>query len=268
MNRVWLKRQAKDIISNTKPHPLVTSAIYILLLLLISMLLSSIIGSYIQNDTLNSIGDIFEKYGAAARNPDFINSSDFYSMFEELEDSANELYGQFRSFLTSPLSVTLYLALLLMNFIINIGFTIFSLNVASGRESSPWNLLDGFGVFFRAVWLGILMSVFISLWTCLFVIPGIIAIYRYRMAIYLLLEKPELSAYECIRESSRMMRDHKWELFVIDLSFILWDFASTLPVLGYAVKILYEPFRAVTNALFFKQRYAEAYQSPNPEPQI
>ncbi len=268
MNRVWLKHQAKDTISNTKPHPLVTSAIYILLLLLISMLISNIIGSHVQNDTLNSIGKIFGKYSTAAQNPDFFDSPEFNFMLDELEDSYDELMGQFKSFLTSPLSVTLYLALLLMNFMINIGFTIFSLNVASGRESSPWNLLDGFGVFLRAVWLSILMTVFISLWTCLFVIPGIIAIYRYRMAIYLMLENPGLSAYECIRESSSMMKGHKWELFVIDLSFILWDLASSLPVLGYAVRILYEPFRAVTNALFYRQRYAETHQSPNPEPQI
>ena len=89
-------------------------------------------------------------------------------------------------------------------------------------EASYWNLFDAFGMFFRVIWLYILEGVFIFLWSLLFIIPGFIAFYRYRQALYLLLEHPEMSALQCISESKRIMAGHKGELFVMDLSFFGW----------------------------------------------
>ena len=58
--------------------------------------------------------------------------------------------------------------------------------------------------------------------------PGIVAAYRYRQALYLLLDHPERSAWQCLRESSALMSGHKWELFVLDLSFIGWGIVGSL----------------------------------------
>jgi len=69
--------------------------------------------------------------------------------------------------------------------------------------------------------------VFTSLWSLLFVIPGIIKQYSYSQAIYLYAEdvaagRPIQSARAYLKRSARMMRGHKMELFVIQLSFIGW----------------------------------------------
>lgn len=54
----------------------------------------------------------------------------------------------------------------------------------------------------------------------IFVIAAIALIsYRYRMADYLLIEKPQLGALGAMRESQRMMRGNKIAMFKIDLSF-------------------------------------------------
>ena len=60
------------------------------------------------------------------------------------------------------------------------------------------------------------------LWSMLFFFPGVTAHYRYRLAYYILLDDPEKSALQCIRESKTLMRGNKLELFLVDLSFLGW----------------------------------------------
>jgi len=81
-----------------------------------------------------------------------------------------------------------------------------------------------FGGFTRPLeltWLLALMNFLVFLWGLLFVIPGLIAIYRYRQAWYLKSENPDWSAWKCLRESGLMMKGSKWQAFCLDLSFVI-----------------------------------------------
>ncbi|MBO4915695.1 MAG: DUF975 family protein [Oscillospiraceae bacterium] len=79
-----------------------------------------------------------------------------------------------------------------------------------------------------------LRDLFIALWAILFVIPGIIMAYAYRMTPYILAEHPEMRGSEAIKASKEMMKGYKWEAFVYDISFIGWYFLDilTLGILG------------------------------------
>lgn len=88
--------------------------------------------------------------------------------------------------------------------------------------------LEGFGMFWKAFSLYIIYSVKIWLWSLLFVIPGIIATFRYSMCFYLRVDHPDWTAGQCIRESGRLMRGNKWKLFTIQFSFIGWAFLAAL----------------------------------------
>ena len=109
------------------------------------------------------------------------------------------------------------------------------------------------GLFFRVLWLGILEGLLIFLWSLLLVVPGIVAAYRYRQALYLLLDHPEKSAWQCLRESGALMSGHKWELFVLDLSFLGW---AMLSAMFAPVSIWLDPYRAITNAGFYNRLIA------------
>lgn len=74
----------------------------------------------------------------------------------------------------------------------------------------------------------LLKGLFIFLWTLLLIIPGLIKAYSYSMAEYIAYEHPELTPAQAIRKSEEMMRGHKWELFVLDLTFIGWFLLSIL----------------------------------------
>ena len=79
-----------------------------------------------------------------------------------------------------------------------------------------------------------LADLFLALWTLLFVIPGIVKSYSYRMVPYIISDYPELSATEAITKSREMMKGHKFDAFVLDLSFIGWYIltALTFGILG------------------------------------
>lgn len=82
-------------------------------------------------------------------------------------------------------------------------------------------------------------------------IPGIIATYRYRMAKFILLDNPDMGVMDCIRASKQMMKGHKWECFVLELSFIGWQLLAGLPYIGYAVMIWTAPYINTTMVLYY-----------------
>lgn len=71
-----------------------------------------------------------------------------------------------------------------------------------------------------------LRALFTGLWSMLFVIPGIIKSYEYRMIPYLLAENPRLEYSEAFRISKELMDGQKWDAFVLDLSFLGWALLS------------------------------------------
>ena len=77
-------------------------------------------------------------------------------------------------------------------------------------------------IFGKALGLRIVMIIFILLWSFLFIIPGIVAAYRYSMATYIMAENPDIGIMEAIDASKEMMKDRKWALFCLDISFIGW----------------------------------------------
>ena len=119
-----------------------------------------------------------------------------------------------------------------------------------GEQASASALFSGFGEFFwKALWLKILKALFIFLWSLLFIIPGIIAAYRYAMADYALCENPEMSARDALRESARMMKGNKWRLLCLRLSFLGWHILS-LFTLGIGTVFL-APYTGQAEAVFY-----------------
>ena len=112
--------------------------------------------------------------------------------------------------------------------------------------------------FGRAVLLRLLISIFTALWSLLFVIPGIIAAYRYSMAFYILADNDNISALDALNAGKEMMRGHKWQLFKLHLSFIGWiilccltcgiGFIFLSPYINTAQANFYEYLRGIRSA--------------------
>ena len=64
------------------------------------------------------------------------------------------------------------------------------------------------------------------LWSLLFIIPGIVKSYEYRMIPYILGENPDMNREQVFAMSKQMMDGNKWSLFCLDFSFIGWMILS------------------------------------------
>ncbi|MBQ7014055.1 MAG: DUF975 family protein [Oscillospiraceae bacterium] len=90
---------------------------------------------------------------------------------------------------------------------------------------------------------------YITLWGLLFVIPGIAKNMEYFLVPYLIAENPKLSWKRASEISSRTMDGEKWNLFVLQLSFLGWYILGALCccVGTYAV----QPYEHATYAEFY-----------------
>lgn len=142
----------------------------------------------------------------------------------------------------------------------------FELTKGSGVEVST--LFSAFPSLGKALWLNILIGVFTFLWSLLFYIPGIIKALSYSMANYILADNPEMTAREALRESKIIMHGHKWELFVLNLSFILWEILGVF-TLGIAF-VYVVPYISATTANFYQsiKRQPKVEEIPVEEPTI
>lgn len=228
-----LKNTAKQVIRQSKPNVIAVGAVYCVLTIILSILSSRLI----------STGYSDSKYQWFLS---YIASGDFDPAIRVLMDMR-----------PSGGAVAIYLLLEASIAIVAVGFNVFLLRTIRGDSPSAGNLLDGFGFFWRILLINILMDLFVALWGLLLVIPGIIASYSYSMALYLLIDHPEYSVMDCIRESKRMMRGHKMEFFILQLSFIGWMLLvqfSVLPGMRIlsALQLWTVPYISMTFALYYE----------------
>lgn len=127
--------------------------------------------------------------------------------------------------------------------------------IEAAYEQKTVNDMDLLGMAFgrgKSTYLNVVKVMFFKglyegLWTLLFIVPGVIKAYEYRMIPYILAENPDVDVKDAFLYSREMMDGEKWNAFVLDLSFIGWGLLSTLTcgILG----IFYvNPYVNMTNA--------------------
>lgn len=91
-------------------------------------------------------------------------------------------------------------------------------------------------------------------WTLLLIVPGIIKEYEYAFVDYILNDQPDITPEDALELSSRMTDGLKWEMFVLDLSFILWALlASVLAVFTLGLS-------GIALNVYTNQTHAQLYQ--------
>ena len=234
LSTAQLKNSAKHIIRNSKPNAVYVGAVYCILNIILSLLSSRLINA-------GFTAARYEQFVAHMRN-------------EQWEYALRLL----QDMMPGPGAMAIYLLLEASISVVSVGFVIFLLHTIRRANPSYGNLLDGFGFIWRILLLDILVCLFISLWGLLFFIPGIIASYSYCLSTFLLIDHPEYSVLDCIRESKRMMQGHKMERFLLDVSFIGWilliSLSSVVPGLGIlaAVQIWTVPYMNMTFTLYYE----------------
>ena len=227
IDRTAAKLQAKQLIRESQPSMLTAALLYTLLTALIGWLSLRLTG--VDTNTMNEMLQLASEG----------NSEAVMEMMTKATPSAG----------ASLIDMLLRLAMA----VVGVGFSLFVMNSVRRSQPAIGNLLDGFGMFPRVLFLIILQIVFIFLWSLLLVIPGIIAAYRYSFAVYVMIDHPEMSAMDCLRESKRLTTGYKRQLFLLDLSFILWFLLTMIPIVGYIAQVYVTPYMESARVLYYEQ---------------
>ena len=226
LSRPAVKQQARDLIADKRRTVLITSLIFLVLMAFLGALSYQIIG-YTPKE--------LERYASYFYAGDLERAVEYLASLEPT--TGESLVNTLLNMVTGILSL---------------GYLIFLVHLVRGEEIVAANLLDGFGYWWKVILLDLLVGLIVSLWSMLFLVPGIIASYRYRMARYLLITHPELSITECMAASKAMTDGHKWELFVLDLSFLGWELLAVVPIVGWVLSIWIVPYVSTTSVLYYE----------------
>jgi len=117
-------------------------------------------------------------------------------------------YGEFLSYLLAgPLQL---------------GMSVYFLNILNERPASIENLLEGFKPLLKVLLVYLVISIGTFLGIILLIIPGIIVSLGLSMSFYILFENPNLTIEEVLKESWNLTNGYKMELFFLHIRFIPW----------------------------------------------
>ena len=147
---------------------------------------------------------------------------------------------------------------------IALGYYMVYLDVTYGEKPQVATLFRPFKeCYAQSVLVNILVTVFTLLWSLLLIVPGIIKSFSYSQAMFILAENPGMTAKEAIDESKLIMDGHKFELFVLYLSFIPWFLLGYVTLgLGF---IYVAPYMTLTITNFYhniKRQNAQVVDAP------
>ena len=191
-------------------------------------------------------------------------TSDFEALsgYVESEAAMNLLYAFVGVF--AIIAVVVGLVYFIIGGAVELGYKKFNLNLVDQNGEARFNNL--FSQFHRlgtGIVMNLLLALYTTLWSLLFLIPGIIKGYSYAMTPYILAENPQMSANQAITESRRLMDGNKWRLFCLSFSFIGWIFVCIFTMgIGFLWLI---PYQEAAFAAFYREIKREKDGEPETE---
>lgn len=156
----------------------------------------------------------------------------------------------------SAIPVVGSIAVLVLQGPLYIGLVLAFMNLMRGNRPDFPILFEGFNkCFLQSFLLVLLNSIFVMLWSLLFVIPGIIKAYAYAMSTYILADNPTMTQDEARKASIEMMKGNKWRLFCLHFSFFGWVLLS---MLTFGILLIWVmPYKQAAEAAFYEDLKAK-----------
>ncbi|MGN1131746.1 MAG: DUF975 family protein, partial [Ruminococcus sp.] len=102
----------------------------------------------------------------------------------------------------------------------------------------------------------LLLDIYTILWMFT-IVGGVIKSFSYILVPYIVAENPDISPNEAITLSRKMMKGHKWERFLLQLSFIGWDILGVL-TLGILNVFYVNPYKESVYCEYYARLRDEA----------
>ena len=125
----------------------------------------------------------------------------------------------------APQNIILNIVVTCVSAYIQVGLAVYCIGLYKGDEVNYVTIFSRFNGLKTIVFILILSAVII-LGFILLIIPGIILSLMYSQVFYILADDPDIGAIEAFNKSEKMMRGHKWQLFMLNLEAALYIFAG------------------------------------------
>ena len=172
--------------------------------------------------------------------------------FNVSEENIRNLPPVFWTVLLPLVSVAglLSLVALILGGTVELGYAKFLLKQHDRKELQFSDLFSQFERFGTGFAQKFLRTLFIVLWSLLFIIPGIVKGLSYAMTPFILEDHPEMTASQAIKASMQLMDGHKMDLFILGLSFIGWSLLACLTMgIGF---LFLNPYMNAAYAAFYR----------------
>jgi uncharacterized membrane protein len=136
-----------------------------------------------------------------------------------------------------------------------------SMTIATMRRGLKFgHAFSGWGHGWKMGWIVMVKFTYISLWSLLLYVPGIVKALSYAMTDFIAVDHPDWTANQCITESRRLMDGHKWRYFCLMVSFFGWFLLLILlsmllvlvPMASSLLKYLFMPYFESAKAAFYE----------------
>ena len=131
-------------------------------------------------------------------------------------------FGEIPTSTSTPIGALVNLFISYVEVVVSFGAIYYLICFVRGKKVGKDEILAKIKEKWLAVVLAtFLMTLFICLWSLLFIIPGIIAAIAYSMTMFIIADEEE-DAYNSIKKSKEMMKGYKGKYFLLQLSVIGW----------------------------------------------
>ena len=201
-------------------------------------------------------------FGAAGSSGFSINFDFSESDFDYMDPSFAQPLNQTMDESVAPILIGMgifmivySIIVLIVGSVVSIGYSEFNVDLIDGFDLKIGTLFSHFKQTKSAIGASLLIFLRVFVGMIFFIVPGIIASYKYSMTYYIMAENPGITARDAMYRSKELMRYNKWRLFCLDLSFIGWNLLNLLTFGLASLWVL--PYQNAARAAFYREIRSE-----------
>ncbi len=120
--------------------------------------------------------------------------------------------------------------------IVSLGSIYIVLALVDGKKASIGEIFSQSHLFWRYLWASIVYGFAVAVGFILLIVPGVYMALKYGLYRYVIVDRPELSAMDALKESARLTDGIKWDLLIFSFALVG---INLLGLLALGIGLLY-----------------------------
>lgn len=147
-------------------------------------------------------------------------------------------------------------------YFVSVGLAFFMVKFIKGEKTNFNDIFHFYKDTIKCIGACLLQAIFVFLWALLLIVPGIIKLIAYALVPYLMADEKynDTKIPELLKLSENMMKGHKMDFFLLNLSFIGWHILAAFTL--FLLEIWVAPYQQIAVTKFLTD-VKESYEQNN-----